>query len=104
MNFGDALEAVKTGKRAAREGWNGKGMFVFLNKGSVDPGGNIPNLSVDIDKTLIQGIDSSMFENGATGTSTRMPNLNLNTVHGSTITGWAASQTDMLASDWYIVE
>lgn len=28
--FGDALEAVKKGKRAARIGWNGKGMFIFI--------------------------------------------------------------------------
>lgn len=30
MNFGLALEAAKMGKRIARAGWNGKGMYVFL--------------------------------------------------------------------------
>lgn len=25
MNFGEALEALKSGKKAARAGWNGKG-------------------------------------------------------------------------------
>ena len=29
MNFGEALEAVKEGKKIARTGWNGKGMFVY---------------------------------------------------------------------------
>ena len=30
MNFGQALEAIKSGHKAAREGWNGKGMFIFI--------------------------------------------------------------------------
>ena len=34
MNFGQALEALKEGKRVARTGWNGKGMFLFLVAGS----------------------------------------------------------------------
>lgn len=35
MNFGQAIELVKSGQRVARAGWNGKGMFVFLQKGKV---------------------------------------------------------------------
>ena len=34
MNFGQAIEALKEGKRVARAGWNGKGMFLFLVSGS----------------------------------------------------------------------
>lgn len=30
MNFGQALEAVKSGEKVQRAGWNGKGMFVYL--------------------------------------------------------------------------
>lgn len=30
MNFGQALEAMKNGEHVARNGWNGKGMFVYL--------------------------------------------------------------------------
>ena len=29
LTFGDALQALKAGKRVARAGWNGKGMFVY---------------------------------------------------------------------------
>ncbi|TMR25710.1 DUF2829 domain-containing protein [Nonomuraea zeae] len=29
MKFGDALNALKAGRRLARAGWNGKGMWVF---------------------------------------------------------------------------
>ena len=34
MNFGEALEALKLGKKVTRAGWNGKGMFLFLVPGS----------------------------------------------------------------------
>lgn len=34
MNFGDAIEAMKKGKKVARRGWNGNGMFVYLVNGS----------------------------------------------------------------------
>ena len=30
MNFGQALELMKQGKKVERKGWNGKGMYVFI--------------------------------------------------------------------------
>lgn len=33
MNFENALSALKSGKKMARSGWNGKGMFVVKQKG-----------------------------------------------------------------------
>ena len=30
MNFGEALTALKAGSRVARQGWNGKGMWLQL--------------------------------------------------------------------------
>lgn len=30
MNFGKAIEALKEGKKVARKGWNGKGMYLWL--------------------------------------------------------------------------
>ena len=35
MNFGQAIEALKNGKKVARVGWNGKGMFLYMTPGSV---------------------------------------------------------------------
>lgn len=32
MNFGQAIELVKSGKRVARAGWNGKGMYIYLRR------------------------------------------------------------------------
>ena len=55
MNFGQAIEALKNGKKVARVGWNGKGMF-------------------------------------------------LKTADNKLVIGWLASQTDMFAEDWDVVE
>lgn len=33
MNFGEALEKVKSGEKIFRHSWNGKGMFVVYQKG-----------------------------------------------------------------------
>lgn len=30
MNFGKAIEELKNGNKVAREGWNGKGMYLVL--------------------------------------------------------------------------
>lgn len=32
MNFGQAIEALKQGKKVARAGWNGKGMHLELQR------------------------------------------------------------------------
>ena len=34
MDFGDAIRAMKAGKKVSRAGWNGKGMWVALTPGS----------------------------------------------------------------------
>jgi hypothetical protein len=36
MNFGQALELLKSGRKVAREGWNGKGMFIVHSSGVSD--------------------------------------------------------------------
>lgn len=97
LSFGKAIEAAKEGKTIARSGWNGKGMFVYVNKGnfSLSEGEEIPE--------YIEGLSSHLFEKGPEGTVTRLPNLNMKSATGSTVTGWLASQTDILAEDWMIL-
>ena len=51
LNFGLALEALKQGRRIARRGWNGKGMFLFLLTG-----GTVPKSAIH-DPKLRQVID-----------------------------------------------
>lgn len=108
MNFGQAIESLKEGKNVARNGWNGKGMHLWLNKGSVDArslsnqadGTDIPKE----DLGTIAGVSMGLFEKGDLNTVTRLPNINMRAATGETVTGWLASQTDMLAEDWGIVE
>jgi hypothetical protein len=37
LNFGKAIEAAKAGKRVARAGWNGAGMFAYIVPASQYP-------------------------------------------------------------------
>ena len=97
MNFGQALEHVKAGARVARAGWNGKSMFIWLNEGSHDFPADAPF------SLLIGGVSDSLFAHGMQGTATRMPNINMRAAGGAPVTGWLASQTDMLAEDWDVV-
>lgn len=102
MTFGEALEALKEGKQVARAGWNGKKMYLWLNKGSFDYHSTVKDGKATIDEN-IEGIPAPLFEGGDSGTITRLPNINMRAATGSTVTGWLASQTDVLAEDWVIV-
>lgn len=88
MNFGQALEALKSGAKVTREGWNGKNMFLWLKKGTV--------VTADMchDETLL-GIAK---ENG--GSVECLPTICIKTADNKVLTGWNASQADMLADDW----
>lgn len=99
-DFGSAIKALKEGYKVAREGWNGKGMFLWLNKGSYPYNQN----RTDNDFNRTEGIDKNLFNLGDAGTVIRLPNINMTSATGSTVTGWLASQTDMLAEDWTIVD
>lgn len=83
MNFGDALAAVKAGKRVARIGWNGKGMFIFLVPGSTFEVNREPLLS-------ILGEGTQVNYHG---------HVDMRTADGM-IVPWLCNQTDMLAEDW----
>lgn len=85
MSFGLALEAVKKGLRVARAGWNGKGMYVFLANGV----------------EFFTEADISEFDDQDVEVSDL---LVLRTAQETFQPGWLATQSDMLADDWYIVE
>ena len=80
MTFGEALEALKAGKRVARTGWNGKEMYLYLADGKL--------LTQEI------GDGSYLFTDS----------IVMKTADNRYCIGWLASQTDMLAEDWGIVE
>jgi len=86
MDFGKALEALKAGKKVARRGWNGKGMFLYYV-----PANRYTALT-DAAKEIM-GEDGKV-EYGAY--------IAMKTAQGNVVP-WLASQTDMLAEAWEIV-
>lgn len=84
LSFGLALELLKKGCKVAREGWNGKKQYI--------------QLANNISYTLLTG---------------EIVNCNHDAIGNKAIAfigtsgiqmGWLASQADMLANDWVIVE
>ena len=86
FNFGKALELLKEGKKVQRKGWNGKGMFLTLQKGSTVKG------------VMMRNEPAKEFygENDVNICS----HIDMKAADGSYVVGWLASQTDMLADDW----
>ncbi len=80
MTFGLAIEALKQGKKVARAGWNGKGMWLALHK----EGGSFTHEETGIVLQYLDYISMKTADNK--------------------LVPWLASQTDVLAEDWQIVE
>ena len=80
-DFGWALHCLKQGKAVARKGWNGKGIYIKLQTPDVNSKMTLPYVYIVTN-----------------GLVTDNPNAPKGTVP------WLASQTDMLAEDWEVVE
>lgn len=90
MNFGQALEALKEGKKVARTNWNGKGQWVAM----------MPALYLD--KSVINARTQKYI-----GTETDLdsqPYFVLWTAQSKWQPGWVPSTSDLLAEDWRTVE
>ena len=86
MDFGDAIRAMKNGKRVSRDGWNGKGMFLFLVNDSTFTANREPLLSIMGEGTQVQ----------------YHAHIDMKTAQGYVVP-WLASQSDMLADDWVVI-
>lgn len=83
LSFSQALVELKEGKLMCRQGWNGKGMFIFL----------VPGSTFKVNRAPLNVI----FEEG-----TKIDyhgHIDMKTADGK-IVPWLCSQTDMLAEDW----
>jgi hypothetical protein len=80
LNFGQMLDSLKLGSRCARSGWNGRGIFIELQRPDENSKMTSPYIFID-----------------TTGLQTDNPDAPKSCVP------WLASQTDMLAEDWVIV-
>lgn len=82
-DFGAVVAGLKEGRRYARAGWNGKGMFIFLVPGSVFKVNREPLLSI-----LGEGAEVQYHAH-----------IDMKTAQGYVVP-WLASQADVLAEDW----
>lgn len=80
FNFGNAIGYLKKGRKVARKGWNGKGMWLFL---------------VPSDGWALLFGNTTDYENN--------PFIAMKTADNKYVP-WLASQTDMLAEDWEVIE
>lgn len=85
MNFGDAIAIMKEEGRVARQGWNGKGMFLYL----VEAGRYPPSTPAG----------AMLAAQQPDGLVPYAPYIAMKTVTDEVVP-WLASQTDMLAEDW----
>ena len=69
------VKQLKAGKRVTRPGWNGKGMYLYLHAYS-----------------------ASYYDDAAE------PCVVMHTAQGKEQPGWLASQPDLLATDWTLVD
>lgn len=94
--FGEAIEALKQGKKVARKGWNGKDMFLWLK----------PEAEIKSEWCKDPELKALVDENG--GTIKALGTICMYTHDGTgrraILTGWLASQSDMLLEDWCIYD
>lgn len=82
LDFGSALKWLKAGSCVARSGWNGKGMHLYLEN----------HLGGTIQAGAYKGHKREYA-----------PVICMFTAQGIHQPGWLASQADMLANDWCVV-
>lgn len=86
MNIGEAIQAVKEGKKITREGWNGIGQFVYY----VPPARY--EACTDVGKEIA----------GQDGKVSYGAYLAIRTTYG-VVNTWVPSISDLLAEDWRVV-
>ena len=92
MTFGMAIEKMKRGFKVARKGWNGKGMYIWMMSYAV----------VQAEWCKEPHLKELAESNG--GQIECLGSIRMKTADNKVLTGWLASQTDMLSEDWCIVE
>lgn len=124
MTFGEALEALNDGAFVARKGWNSKGIFIYKVEASEPTYDKLrgrckdalnyvyKHVKDDEPKTVQNTvrINAHIGMQAADDSQTVQETVRVNAhidmkaADGSIVVGWLASQTDMLADDWYIVK
>ena len=96
MNFGEAIEALKQGKLVAREGWNGKGMFIMKQIPAEVSLEIIPKM-----QSVQPAAKTILLERG---TPLKYENQMLIVKQNGVADSWVASSSDIFAEDWFILD
>lgn len=91
FHFSEALARLKNGARVAREGWNGKNMWLTLS-----PGGVVPF------EQFWAPHNKAFAKEQPQGRAEVLPYITMKTADDK-IVPWLASQTDLLAEDWVLL-
>lgn len=92
LTFGSALDALKSGKRVARKGWNGKGMWPGYSNGRrTNIANEVIGMAAKMDFSKVHAVKDHVLPFIVILTATHQ------------LVPWVASQTDMLSDDWEIV-
>ena len=92
LPFGNAIEALKAGHRVSRKGWNGKGMYLWL----------LPAAMVKAEWCREPHLKEVAEANG--GEIEALGSIRMMTADKKVLTGCLASQSDLLAEDWEILD
>jgi hypothetical protein len=84
MNFGQAIELLKQGNKVARQGWNGKRMFLVY----------FSPVAHSAEMLSVEGLGHSY---------PLLPYILMKTADDMLVP-WLASQTDILSEDWEVVD
>jgi hypothetical protein len=82
FSFSEAIDLLKLGYRVARKGWNGKNSFLFLSP-----------------KSWIEAIEEIKWSDYDIE-----PFICMKTAGNTIQPGWLASQADLLATDYVVIE
>ena len=113
MNFGEAIIALKEGKRVSRQGWNGKGLFIFQQVPSQISIEIVPKMQSLPQSVKDEFIKRAEALNGPAMLSTthaeqlksiRYTNQLAIVYPDNTVYGWVASPSDILEEDWCVLD
>ena len=103
VTFGDAMVALKAGKRVQRTGWNGKDLFIFRQVPSEVPAAIVPKMT-----SLPQSVKDEFQRrfNGPAMTDGMIKYSNQIAIvyPDNRIFGWSPSAADAVSEDWVILD
>ena len=101
ITFSEALEALNNGALVARSGWNGKGMFIYKVEATDPTYEQLRGRCKDAIDFVHSRDNEPHYEQETIHINAH---IDMKAADGSIVVGWLASQTDMQADDWYVVQ